>query len=393
MTGLTAPAPMPLTAPPKETSGAATVGRVQSIDGLRGVAALLVVLFHLHLAVSRTATEWLWLPIDWIARNGAKGVDIFFVISGFVIAMSVSKGAGTVGYFGRFVLRRSIRLDPPYWAAILLEIVLLFSSLRLFPELPVVLPTGGQLFSHFFYLQDLLGYGSIVLSFWTLCYEIQFYGFFVGLVVLRHYLPAVLQSTRWTALFAGGLFLLSLWVRFVSPGSAPDGLFIDRWYQFFIGTLTYFAISEPGRLKMLYLALAALGVVVVSTSASLMHLLPIGVSAWLVLAARDLRWGRLLSSRPLQFLGAISYSLYLFHGSVGWRFVSLMQKLIPGTWSSPMAVAVYLAGIGVSVVFSAVMWRLVERPFLRLSQKIRMPMRGAQSASSSPIPEVVPARS
>jgi peptidoglycan/LPS O-acetylase OafA/YrhL len=384
---------MPLTAPPKETSGAATAGRVQSIDGLRGVAALLVVLFHLHLAVSRTATEWLWLPLDWIARNGAKGVDIFFVISGFVIAMSVSKGAGTVGYLGRFILRRSIRLDPPYWAAILLEIVLLFSSLRLFPELPVVLPTGGQLLSHFFYLQDLLGYGSIVLSFWTLCYEIQFYGFFVGLVVLRHYLPAMLQSTRWTALFAGGLFLLSLWVRFVSPGSAPNGLFIDRWYQFFIGTLTYFAISEPGRLKMLYLAWAALAVVVVSTSASLMHVLAVGVSAWLVLAARDARWGRPLSSRPLQFLGAISYSLYLFHGSVGWRFVSLMQKLIPGTWSSAMAVAVYLAGIAVSILFAAVMWRLIERPFLRLSQKIRMPMRTAQTASSTPIPEIVPAQS
>lgn len=393
MTGLTAPAPMPLTVPPKETSGAATVARIQSIDGLRGVAALLVVLFHLHEAVSRTATEWLWSPIDLIARNGAKGVDIFFVISGFVIAMSVSKGAGTVGYFGRFVLRRSIRLDPPYWAAILLELVLLHSTLRLFPAHPVVLPTGAQLFSHFFYLQDLLGYGSIVLSFWTLCYEIQFYGFFVGLIVLRHYLPTVFQSTRWTALFAGGLFLLSVWVRFVSPGSAPHGLFIDRWYQFFIGTLTYFAISESGRLKMLYLAWAALAVVVVSTSTSLVQLLPMVVSAWLVLAARDVRWGRLLSARPLQFLGAISYSLYLFHSSVGWRFVSLMQKLIPGTWSSAMAVAVYLAGIVVSILFAALMWRLIERPFLRLAQKIRMPMRNAQSPSSAPIPEVVPAQS
>jgi hypothetical protein len=390
MTGLAAP--MPVTVPPKETSGTARVGRIQSIDGLRGVAALLVVLFHLHEAVSRSATDWLWLPIDWIARNGAKGVDIFFVISGFVIAMSVSKGARTVGYFGRFILRRSIRLDPPYWSAILLELVLLYSTARLFPGHPATLPPRAQLLSHFFYLQDLLGYGNIVLSFWTLCYEIQFYGFFVGLIVLRHYLPALLRSTRWTALFAGVLFLLSVFVRFIYPGSAPHGLFIDRWYQFFIGTLTYFAISEPRRLKMLYVAWATLAVVLVSTSTSLMHLLPIAVSAWLLLAAYDLRWGQLLSARPLQFLGAVSYSLYLYHASVGWRFVSLMQQLIPGRWSSATAVAVYLAGIGMSILFSALMWRFIERPFLRLSQRIRMPIRSAQPPSSAPLPEAVPAQ-
>jgi peptidoglycan/LPS O-acetylase OafA/YrhL len=383
-------APLPVTVPPKATRGRASVGRIQSIDGLRGVAALLVVLFHLHEAVSRTATDWLWYPIDWIARNGDKGVDIFFVISGFVIAMSVSKGARTVGYFGRFILRRSIRLDPPYWSTILLELVLLHLTLRFFPEYRVVLPTGPQLLSHFFYLQDLLGYGNIVLGFWTLCYEVQFYGLFVGLIVLRHYVPPVLQSTRWTALFAGGLFLLSLWVRFISPGSTPHGLFIDHWYQFFIGTLTYFSISEPRRLKLLYLVWAALAVVLVSTSASLLHLLPIGVSAWLVLAARDVRWGRLLSVRPLQFLGVISYSLYLYHGCVGWRFVSLIQKLLPGRWSSATAIAVYLAGIGVSILFSALMWRFIERPCLRLSQRIRMPVRDAQTPSSTPLPEAVP---
>src|SRR5262249_32266744 len=112
----------------------------------------------------------------------------------------------------------------------------------------------------------------------------------------------------------------------------------------------------------------------------------------LLLAARDVRWGRLLAARPLQFLGAISYSLYLYHASVGWRFVSLMQKLIPGRWSSARAIAVYLAGIGVCILFSALMWRFIERPFLRLSQKIRMPVRDARSASSAPHPEAVPAQ-
>lgn len=375
MTALTAPVPetTPRPAAPERSS------RVTSIDGLRGIAALLVVLFHLHGAVSRTATDWLWAPVDWIARNGAKGVDIFFVISGFVIALSVSRGVPTPSYFGRFIVRRSIRLDPPYWSAIALEVLLLHLTLRLFPEHPVVLPSTAQVMAHLVYLQDLLGYGNIVVSFWTLCYEIQFYAFFVGLLVLQQYLPAFFRTTRWTTVFAGGLFLLSLWARFIAPASAPHGLAIDRWYQFFIGTLTYHAVSEAGvgRMRSLYAAWAALVVVLIMTSASPMQLLPVIVSAWLVAAARDPRWGALFASRPLQFLGAISYSLYLYHASVGWRFVTLMQKLIPGQWSAPTAVGVYVVGIVFAVAFATLMWRFIERPCLKFCQRIRLPTRAA----------------
>jgi peptidoglycan/LPS O-acetylase OafA/YrhL len=389
MTGLSTP--VPATAPGRQASGKASAGRIRSIDGLRGVAAMLVVMYHLHLAVSRTATDWLWFPIDWIARHGAMGVDIFFVISGFVIAMSVSKGAPTLGYFGRFILRRSVRLDPPYWSAILLEVILLHLTLRYFHEYRVVLPTKPQLLSHLFYLQGLLGYDNIVVIFWTLCYEVQFYAFYVGLIVLREHLPVPLQAPRWTAVFAGGLFVLSLYVRFIDSGIAPYGLFIDRWYQFFIGTLTYFA-CETSRLKPLFLAWGALAAVLVSASVSPMQFLPVVVSAGLVLIARQPHWGRVLSSRPLQFLGAISYSLYLYHSSIGWRFVSLVQKLFPGTWSPSMAVGVYVVSIAVSVLFSALMWRFIERPFLRVAQKIRMPTRKAHSPSPAPIPDAVPAR-
>jgi peptidoglycan/LPS O-acetylase OafA/YrhL len=69
-----------------------------------------------------------------------------------------------------------------------------------------------------------------------------------------------------------------------------------------------------------------------------------------------------------------------------------MQKLMPGRWNTVTAIAVYLTGVGVTILFSALMWRFIERPFLRLSQRIRMPMRGAQSASSTPLPEAVPAQ-
>jgi peptidoglycan/LPS O-acetylase OafA/YrhL len=383
------PAIVPAPARGEQTSSASSQlhgdpGRVVTIDGLRGFAATVVVLYHLHGAISRTASDWLWSPLDWIARNGFLGVDIFFVISGFVIALSVSKGAPTFGYFGRFIIRRSIRLDPPYWSSILLELLLLHLSLRLFSGLTVTLPSTPQLVAHLFYAQELLGYGSVVPIYWTLCYEVQFYAFFVGLVVLQAKLPDRLRGPAWTAAFGALLFGVSLWTRYWPPAGLPNGLAIDRWFQFFIGALTWRAVSAPGRMRALVAAWMALAVSILLARASVTQFLPVLVSGWLVLCARDARWGWLFTTAPFRFLGAISYSVYLYHASVGWRFVSLVQRMVPGPWSSVTALTVYLVGIVFSIGFAAVLWRFIERPCLRLCQRVRLPRRTAQRSASGP---------
>jgi len=339
------------------------------------VAAFAVVLFHLHGAVSRTATDWLWSPLDWVARNGFLGVDIFFVISGFVIALSVSRGAPTFGYFGRFILRRSIRLDPPYWTAILLELTLLFLTLRYFPGYKVEFPSVPQLVAHLAYLQELLGYGSIIDIFWTLCYEVQFYAFLVGLVVLHAKLPARLRGRALAGTGLVILYLVSLWTRYWPPAWFPFGLALDRWFQFFIGVLTWWALTERGRMLPLVAAWVGLAAAVVAAGVAVTQLLAIAVSALIILGVRGHRLGRILTLPPVLFLGTISYSLYLFHSSVGWRFVSLAQKLMPGPWSDLLAIGVYSSGIFVSIAFSTLLWWLVERPFLALSRRVRLPLR------------------
>lgn len=342
---------------------------------------MLVVLYHVYGAVSRTATDWLWAPLEWIAQHGFLGVDVFFVISGFVIALTVSKGAPTFSYFGRFILRRSIRLDPPYWAAIALELVLLHLTLRFFSDMTVTLPTVPQLVAHVFYAQNLLGFPNVVDVFWTLCYEIQFYGFFVGMVVGHALLPERLRGPILATLFCAALFGVSLWTRYWRPEWLPQGLAIDRWFQFFIGALTWRAVASPGRMAPLVAAWVALAAAVVAAAAGGLQLLAIAVSAFLVTAARYPLWGRALTIAPLTFLGAISYSLYLYHASIGWRFVSLIQRLIPGPWQPPTAVGVYLLGIIVSVGAATILWRLVELPCLKLCQRIRLPQRAPASIS------------
>jgi peptidoglycan/LPS O-acetylase OafA/YrhL len=107
------------------------------------------------------------------------------VLSGFVIAYSVRSGTYTLDYLGSFVVRRSIRLDPPYWVAIFMESTLIWLSLWMGISVGS-LPSPGQFLAHFVYLRNLLGLGDIVAGFWTLCYEIQFYVFLIVLLVVGH---------------------------------------------------------------------------------------------------------------------------------------------------------------------------------------------------------------
>lgn len=371
------------------TAVAPSPSRVATIDGLRGAAAMLVVLYHLEEAISRTADGWLWLPFKAVAQLGFLGVDIFFVISGFVIALSVSRAAPTWSYLGRFVLRRSIRLDPPYWTAIALELLLLAVALRIAPEIPVTWPSVPQLVAHVFYAQELLGFGSVIAIFWTLCYEIQFYVFYVALFVARPRLPVALQGATAAVVGAALLFGLSLWTRYWPPEWLPQGLAINRWFQFYLGALTWRAVTDRRQVTTLAAAWVAVVACVLGSGAPAAQLLAVGVSALVLASTRLPALARSLEVRPLLWLGSISYSLYLYHSSVGWRFVSLMQRLMPGPWQPFRALAVYSAGIALCVVFAAIMSRLVERPFLRLAQRVRLPLRDTRTSPASLVPPAV----
>jgi len=230
--------------------------RFKTVDGLRGIAALAVVCYHLNGAILETYGKWLPGPAAWLLSHGYLGVDIFFVISGFVIAYSVRNAERSLGFLGRFAVRRSIRLDPPYWAAILVEIAVLWAGLRWgLAEAP--LPSVRQFLSHFLYLQNILGYGDIINIFWTLCFEIQFY---LGLVLLllvhrRIELHFGARSARLLGgLVLAGLFLYSLAVRFevfglsIHPSVAlpPSGVDYEALVSAFEEDLIVRALDSTG---------------------------------------------------------------------------------------------------------------------------------------------------
>jgi peptidoglycan/LPS O-acetylase OafA/YrhL len=355
------------------------MNRFRTIDGLRGLAALLVVLYHVDEALRFSNGEWLPFPLGWLMERGFLGVEIFFVLSGFVIPYSVRNGRFGFSYLWRFVARRSLRLDPPYWAAIALEPLLVVVGSRLgqhgFP-----LPTLPQVGAHVLYLQDVLGFQNIVPVFWTLCFEIQFY---VGIVLLyttgywvrQRISAAAFETLAFTFLVGIFFWSLAIFYGFV-PALPVPGIALERWFQFFLGTLVWWTVS--GRIRGVYLPTAwgCIMVLAVATHGPLANaLVPILTSAALVWSYRRDGMATFLSGRVWSFLGKISYSLYLFHYPISWRLARAPTVFFGAELSRPLLGVMFGLTTAVCIASSWLAWRLVEQPAMGLSKIVRMPVR------------------
>jgi peptidoglycan/LPS O-acetylase OafA/YrhL len=303
---------------------------------LRGIAAAAVVLYHLG---SRTdAAEFV--------KYGYLGVAVFFVLSGYVITMVVGESRISLGYLGRFAARRSLRLDPPYWASILVVIGLAILATKM--GISKDFPSWSDLFLHVFYLQDLAGAHPISVVYWTLCLEVQFYVALVLMLWTRQGVPLVIAFGVWSLLEHADVVTL-----------APQGFFIHYWFAFALGALTYWA--RVGRIRQETL-LIAMFVVLACTGLKggqwcFTAALTAGV---LALASHHGTMGRWLSGPLAQFGGRISYSLYLFHPLVGWSAQSLAMKYT-SQWTA------LVVGLAASIVSAVIAYWLVEKPAIRLS--------------------------
>jgi peptidoglycan/LPS O-acetylase OafA/YrhL len=351
--------------------------RFLALDSLRGFAALGVVFFHVQGALDRAPQPWMPDFLANLFRFGYFGVDVFFVLSGFVIAYSLRDGSWTLGYLGRFALKRSLRLDPPYWTAIALELVLIIAGRRFFPSLGTPVPSVAALVAHLFYLQDLLGYGSISVIFWTLCYEVQFYLTLISILVIWRMLDLRIGRQASRIIIVGmfaGLFIASVAVTngllTVDPGFA-----LSRWFEFFSGALAWWVVAGVVPAPVLVAAWLLCVPLGGGREPSIQFAIMLAVAGTCMLSATRPEIDRWFRWRPLQFLGAISYSLYLYHSSIGYRVVSLAQQEAGRSLSPALGVITWLTAVTASVVVAIIGWRLVERPSQALSRRVVLPRR------------------
>lgn len=328
------------------------------------MASLWVVLFH--------AAEGKHIPALLAALPGSVavaafgaghlGVPIFFALSGFVIAYSLRDAEPSWAMFGRFVVRRSLRLDPPYWAAIALALAMAWLSARVIHK-PWHAPAAPTILAHLFYLQGLLQAPAINPAFWTLTYEVQFYLFFVATqVVTAKLAPRHGATAAWIIFYA-----LAIGSALGLFGSLWPGVFFGLWANFLVGALAYIAPGRPWATLGLAVLVAAMAARAGITGEGFAA----AAAACAVLFYWSLRRGfatTALSWPWLQFLGTISYSMYLLHnpitGATG--FVSRRLGLAGSAGRESGELLVILAAvIGGSTLF----WYLVERPAHRLSQR------------------------
>ena len=359
--------------------------RLESIDGLRGLACLFVLLYHScdhfgNIAWPRLGGSAFPLTQAHLFAYGYGGVDLFFVLSGFCLAYPIVSRPERAVNWKQYAINRVRRIVPPYWAA-----MLLFGCLSLWITHNAVQPFAAE---------HLLGWPgtrqviyslflisvSFNSSFWTLAVEARWY--FV--------LPILIWL--WRRIGAVGVLLCTIPVSFVSiflltPSHQEHLKFLIGFLPTFLPLfgLGIWAASlatknqkaswerhivhwaPTGMIVMLLvvIAFAPLGMTEFTVKEALMRMVSWGPFCFfLVLAAtKENKLTRFVSWRPLVWVGTFSYSLYLIHEPLLYLAAAL---ILPRHWPISLVLLFQIVVLPSILVGCGYLFFLAaEKPFLR----------------------------
>lgn len=329
------------------------------IDGLRAIAVIAVVLFHAGLAFP----------------GGFVGVDVFFVISGFLVTGIIVRAIDAGNFsIGDFYCRRIRRIFPA--AAVVTAAILISGYRSTFPGAFVQLSKASVAQSVFasnvffwfdsgYFSRDVLT--KPFLHFWSLAVEEQFYLAFPAVLSFLYWVgPARRRVVLGVVAIAVVSFAMSLYGTLMHP-SATFYLLPTRAWELMVGAfvaLTSFTIVNRKRaewsalLGIILIAVAVFGLSEESFFPGLVALLPVAGTAMVIIANTTVQTavGKLLSQRWIVFVGLISYSLYLWH----WPLLALIRYLV----LDPSTTVLVLAMI-TSAVIASISWRWIEQPIRR----------------------------
>lgn len=328
--------------------------RFDGIQALRFLAAIMVVFTHSIFYASERLGQGVF---SW--GVGAKGVDIFFVISGFVMVISSRFLVSSKDGWKEFIQKRLVRIVPLYWAATTfkLVVILLISSLVLHAKLDWWIIAKSYFFipSHNLdgEIKPFLGVG------WTLVFEMFFYLVFSISLFLRKniylFVGIVLLIFSMLSLFRGVNY--SPWWFLMDP------IILEFYAGMIIGYFTLKDKLVPKTLSLITLAVSLAYLFYSPNALGLPRILESGVPSamlvWSIISLEIYLQGKI--PRSIMFYGAASYALYLFHPVVAPLAPEVLKKLSIGIF--PVSV---LLSVIIAMTAAAVVHRWVELPATQL---------------------------
>jgi peptidoglycan/LPS O-acetylase OafA/YrhL len=329
--------------------------RLYILDGLRLVAALLVVMFHFTVFGRPWGGPYgaQFPELTTVTQFGWLGVELFFLISGFVICLSADGRS-----LEQFATARVIRLYPAYWAAVLVTTVVV----TLWPVVVEPAPPS-HVMTNLTMFQSFLGVGDIDPVYWTLNVELRFYLLFGLFVLARGY------TTRRVLLFASGWLVASL---FATDLPFLDMVLVSAQAPYFVAGIALYLVYRHGSNILLWGLVGASWLIALQRLHDLTPVTPVHaatgrtqavaeaalVTFFFVLVALVATHRLAVGWRWLSTAGALTYPLYLLHEIPGWTMIRQLRA-----WIAP--VPLLLGTIVAVLVLSWLVHRYVERPLSR----------------------------
>ncbi len=328
-----------MTAPDHPTS------RLVAVDALRGIAAMAVVLFHYTTRFSELYGGQGSPSVSF--PHGHYGVNLFFVISGFVIFMTLERTKRPMD----FVVSRFSRLFPAYWVAIALTFSVVSVTGLPGKEVTALQALGNSMMVHGFF-----GIPHVDGVYWTLEVELLFYAWMLLLFVSGH-----LHRVHFALWFLLGLRLLYhvMAVAFgINLSWTVSHVLIISYIPWFALGICIYQTAQRGMVERPVAITAVVSVLALTIVDGwrIAALAPLFATLVWLAATRRAPW---LENRLLAFFGAISYPLYLIHENIGWVVQRGAQQ---SGWSFDSSIG---AALAVTVSLAALVTWSVERPALQ----------------------------
>jgi peptidoglycan/LPS O-acetylase OafA/YrhL len=359
-----------------------TSQRFALVEAMRGIAGLWVVGHHFigerrPLGPADARWDAFYTVAERMLHTGTVAVDIFFILSGFVTAYNVNRARITAHYAANFALRRSVRLDLPYWTILGIAVCCgLVSRLVLKDSRAAVPGSWWELAANVFYLQTLCGFKSFLPVAWTLCIEFQFYLLFLATLAIAQQVPRWFRraSLEPASVVTVAFFPVAAYSVLVRVGVIPAGvrgLVFEYWCTLHLGLLLGWAYTGQIRERWL-LGYALMLIACFAMGGDTKSLVATLLGMTLYLAGRMNYLVDGLNWRPVQYFGRLSFSLYLIHMVLGVRVLNLGVRWSGEHVSLPVAAGYLLLAVGVSVAAADLFNRWIEQPSQRLSRRFRL---------------------